>query len=103
MVTVTFKFNKEKLKKYGKTEDEMLEPIKELMEHYDVEEVAHGVFRKDGYYGMDVIDLPLMYIRKHLEYLDYLDEWIMDVDGKFEDCKEGMISYYKKWHPEKLK
>ena len=51
---------------------------------------------------MDVIDLPLLYIRKHLEYLDALDIWTMEIDGKVEDCKAGMISYVRR-HPEMLK
>ena len=102
MVTVTLKFNEEKLKKIGRTADEMLEPIRKLMEQNDVEEVSAGYFRKDGCYDMDALILPLKYIRKHMDYLKYLDEWMLDVDGDIEDCKAEMISYARR-HPEMLK
>lgn len=95
MVTVTLKFNEEKLKNLGRTVDEMLEPIRESMKSYDVEEVEPGVFRKTGRDGLVVLDCPLIYIRKHLDYLDYLDDWLLNVDGRVEDCKAELISYNK--------
>ena len=103
MVTVTLRFNEEKLEKLCRTVDEMLEPIRESMKSYDVEEVEQGVFRKTGRDAMVVIDWPLLYIRKHLDYLEYLDDWLLNVDGDIEDCKAETISYYRKRHPEKLK
>ena len=103
MVTVTLRFNEEKLKNMGRTTDEMLEPIRESMKSYDVEEVEQGVFQKTGRDGLVVLDCTLDYMDDHPEYLDYLDDWLLNVDGDIEDCKAGMISYYRKWHPEKLK
>ena len=103
VVTTTFRFKEEKLKELGKSVDEMLDPIRETLKNDDVEEVEQGVFRKTGRDAMVVIDWPFLYIRKHLDYLDYLDDWLLNVDGDIEDCKAEMISYYRKWHPEKLK
>lgn len=92
MVTVTLRFNEEKLKNLGRTVDEMLEPIRESMKSYDVEEVEPGVFRKTGRDGLVVLDCPLIYIRKHL---DYLDDWLLNVDSRVEDCKAELNSYNK--------
>ena len=38
MVTVTLKFNEEKLKNMGRTTDEMLEPIRKTLAHFHIEE-----------------------------------------------------------------
>ena len=103
MVTVTLRFNEEKLNKLGRTVDEMLEPIRKTLAHFHIEEIEQGVFRKTGRDALVVLDCPLRYIRKHLDYLDYLDDWLLNVDGNIEDCKAETISYYRKRHPEKLK
>ena len=42
MVTVTLRFNKEKLKKLGRTVDEMLEPIRKTLAHFHIEEIEQG-------------------------------------------------------------
>ncbi len=103
IATTTFRFKEEKLKELGKSVDEMLSPIRESMKKYDVEEIEQGVFRKTGRDALVVLGCPLRYIRKHLDYLDYLDDWLLNVDGNIEDCKAETISYYRKRHPEKLK
>ena len=95
MPTVTFKFNKEKLKEYGKTEDELLNPFREALKPWTVSEIASGVFQKDGKDALVILDFPLMYIRKNLYYLQLLDEWTLDIDGDIENCKEELINYYR--------
>jgi hypothetical protein len=42
MVTVTLKFNEEKLKNRGRTVDEMLEPIRKTLAHFHIEEIEQG-------------------------------------------------------------
>ena len=42
MVTVTLRFNEEKLKKLGRTVDEMLEPIRKTLAHFHIEEIEQG-------------------------------------------------------------
>ena len=101
VVTVTFRFKEEKLKELGKSVDEMLEPIRESLENHDVEEIEQGIFRKTGREGLMVLTFPLMYIRKHLDYLDYLDDWLLNVDGDVEDCKAELISYERN-HPDEF-
>ena len=92
MVTVTLRFNEEKLKNLGRIVDEMLEPIRESMKSYDVEEVEQGVFQKTGRDGLVVLDCTLDYMDDHPEYLD---DWLLDIDGEIEDCKAELISYNK--------
>jgi len=96
MVTVTFKFNEEKINKLGKKVDELLYPFREMAKEYNINEIQYGVFCKDGDEDMDALILPLKYIRKHLGYIDILDEWTLDVDGEIEDCKAEMISYWER-------
>ena len=95
MPTVTFKFNKEKLKEYGKTEDELLNPFREALKPWTVSEIAPGVFQKDGKDALVILDFPLMYIRKNLYYLQLLDEWKLDIGGHIENCKEELINYHR--------
>ena len=42
VVTVTLKFNEEKLKNRGRTVDEMLEPIRKTLAHFHIEEIEQG-------------------------------------------------------------
>ena len=95
MVTVTLTFNEDKLKNLGRTAEEMLEPIRESMKSYDVEEVEQGVFQKTGREGLVVLDCALDYMDEHPEYMDYLDDWLLNIDGDVEDCKAELISYNK--------
>lgn len=67
------------------------------MKNYDVEEIAQGVFRKTGREGLVVLHFPRTYIRKHMDYLEYLDDWLLNVDGKVENCKAEMISYARRY------
>ena len=60
MVTATYIFNEEKVIAAGKTVEEMMAPIRQMLLENGAEEIAPGVFCKDGFYAMDVIDLPLI-------------------------------------------
>ena len=83
MVTLKFVFNQEKLKQAGKTEEELLQPMREHAKKYDIAEPEHGFFVKDGEDAMCVIGMFIPEItRKDVNYLDYLD----DIDGEVEDC-----------------
>ena len=95
MVRVSFKFSAEKVKAAGRTEEELLEPFREKLKPYGVQEVSPGVFQKEGKDGLVVLDFPLDHIEENLFYLQLLDEWILDIDGDVEDCKEELISYYR--------
>ena len=87
MVTLKFVFNQEKLKQAGKTEEELLQPMREPAKKYDIAEPEHGIFVKDGVDALGVIGMFIPEItRKDVHYLDYLDEWTFDVDGEVEDC-----------------
>ena len=74
MVTLKFVFNQEKLKQAGKTEEELLQPMREHAKKYDIAEPEHGFFVKDGEDAMCVIGMFIPEItRKDVHYLDYLD------------------------------
>lgn len=87
MVTLTFDFDKEKLARAGKTEDEMLEPMRAHARKYGIEEVTHGVFQKDGEDAMCQIGMFVVEkTREDTRYVSYLNTWLFDVNGDIEDC-----------------
>lgn len=97
MVTLTFKFNKDKVREAGKTEDELLQPMREHAKKYDIEETEYGVFSKDGEDALCVLTMFVTrYTSMNLDYISYLDEWTLDVDGEKEDCIKEIFQLYKK-------
>ena len=95
MVTATYIFNEEKVIAAAKTVEEMMAPIRKMLLENGAEEIAPGVFQKDGKDALVILDFPLMYIRKNLYYLQLLDEWTLDIGGHIENCKEELINYYR--------
>ncbi len=97
MVSLKFVFNQEKLQKAGKTEDEMLTPMREHAAKYGIDEPKPGFFEKDG---VNALCILTMYVvdktNQDKTYIDYMDEWILDVDGEKEDC----IKELKEWDME---
>lgn len=94
MVTLKFVFNQERLKQAGKTEDEMLQPMREHAAKYGIAEPAPGFFEKDG---EDALCVLTMYVinktKQDKSYMDYLDEWTLDVDGEKEDCIKELMEW----------
>ncbi|MFR7716309.1 MAG: hypothetical protein ACLU09_08380 [Clostridium sp.] len=96
MVTLKFVFNQEKLKQAGKTEEELLQPMREHAKKYDIAEPEHGFFVKDGEDAMCVIGMAVPDITDaNPHYIDYMDEWTFDVDGEVEDCIEETKKWWK--------
>lgn len=96
MVTLRFVFNQDKLKQAGKTEDEMLALMREHAKKYEIAEPEPGFFVKDGEDALCVIGMYIPKItRKDVHYLDYLDEWTLDVDGEKENCIEESRSWIR--------
>ena len=96
MVTLKFVFNQEKLKQAGKTEEELLQPMREHAKKYDIAEPEHGFFVKDGKDAMCVIGMAVPDITDaDPHYIDYMDEWTFDVDGEVEDCIEETKKWWK--------
>lgn len=97
MTTLKFVFNKEKVAAAGTTEDALLAPMREHAAKYGIEETAHGFFSKDGEDAMCVITMFVdRHTRTHLDYVSYLNEWTLDVDGEEEDCIDNTLRWYKR-------
>lgn len=96
MTTLRFVFDKEKVVAAGKTEDELLAPMREHATRYGIDEPEYGFFTKDGEDAMCVIT---MFVANHtaqnLDYVSYLKEWTLDVDGDVEDCIEETLDWYR--------
>jgi len=86
MVTVTLKFNDEKLKKLGRTVDEMLEPIRKTLAHFHIAEIAQGVFHSESDDGTIVQGVTLKFMLHYSSYLQFLDSWTVEADGVKETC-----------------
>ena len=94
MVILTFVFNKEKIASAGKTEEELLQPMREHAAKYGINEIEHGVFAKDGERALaSLIKFIPQITTKDKEYINFLDEWTINVDGEKEDC----IREARKW------
>lgn len=100
MVTLTFVFNQEKVASAGSTEDELLYPMREHAKKYGISEDEYGVFSKDGEDALCVLTMVIPKItQNNREYLDFLKEWTLDVDGETEDC----IKESREWFEEHQK
>lgn len=96
MTTLKFIFNKEKVAAAGTTEDALLAPMLEHAAKYGIEETEYGVFSKDGEDAMCVITMFVdRHTRSHLDYVSYLSEWTLDVDGEEEDCIDNTLRWYQ--------
>ena len=91
MVTLTFDFNEDRVMEAGHTTDELLAPMREHAKKYGIDEVEYGVFAKDGINALAAI--AKFVVNVSLDYLDYLNTWMMNVDGEVEDCKSSILKY----------
>lgn len=88
MVTLTFDFNMDKVWEAGYTTDELLAPMREHAKKYGIDEVEYGVFAMDGINALAAIGKYAVSVSP--DFVDYLDNWILNVDGKEEDCIEAL-------------
>lgn len=96
MVSLRFVFNQDKLKQAGKTEDEMLQPMREHAAKYRIAEPEPGFFTKDGEDAVCVLSMAVPRItNSNPAYLDYLSKWTLYVDGEEEDCIKETIEWKK--------
>lgn len=87
MVTLSFVLDKEKVAAAGKTEDELLAPMREHARKYNIVETENGVFSKDGEDAYCVIGMFIPEIvEEDPEYISFLEKWTFNVDGDEEDC-----------------
>ena len=100
MVTLTFVFNKNKIKKYGYTEDALLQPMREHAQKYGISEEKNGVFSKNGEDALCVLSMFIPEITHETpQYVGFLDEWTLDVDGEREDCIAATYRWFDKYEP----
>lgn len=100
MVSLKFIFNEEKLKASGYTEDELLQPMREHAEKYNIKEEEKGYFSKDGDDALCVLSMFIPdIVDKNPEYIGFLDEWELDVDGEKEDCIQETYEWYRENEP----
>lgn len=97
MTTLRFVFDKEKVAAAGKTEDELLAPMREHAAKYDIDEPEPGFFTKDGEDAMCVITMAVpMIVENDPDYINYLEIWPLNVDGDDEDCIVSSVQWLRK-------
>lgn len=96
MVTLTFVFNKNKVRSTGHTEEELLAPMREHAKKYGISENEYGVFSKSGEDALCVVGMFVPDITSENPwYVNLMDEWTLDVDGEKEDCIEATHRWIK--------
>ena len=95
MITLTFDLNREKMAQDGITEDDMLNPMREYAEKYNINEIRKGVFEKSDEHGMCLF---MKYAIEQCEeinihYIDYFNTWILrdDEEPEGEDVSKEML------------
>lgn len=101
MVSLTFVFNKDKVEKAGYTEDELLQPMREHAKKYGISEDDYGVFSKEGEDALCVVSMFIPdIVELHPEYIGYLNEWTLDVNGEKENCIKETYEWYQENRPQ---
>ena len=96
MGKLTFVFNQEKLKKYGKDEAILLKPIRDMAKEYGIEEIDHGVFQMMGNNAFAVLGGFVADITdQDHSYVGLLDKWELEVGGMVDDCIADTLEWYK--------
>lgn len=99
MTTLKFVFDKEKVESAGKTEDELLAPMREHAAKYGIDEPEYGFFTKDGEDAMCVITMAVpMIVENDPDYINYLKKWPLNVDGDNEDCIDSSVRWLRENH-----
>lgn len=94
VITLTFKFDKNKLNQSGYTDDELLLPMRQHAKRYGITERNNGVFSKDGVDALCDLTMFVPYFVKTFPgYFALLKEWTLDIDGEKEDCIKEMTEW----------
>ncbi len=96
MGTLTFVFNKDKLKKIGKTEAALLKPIRDIAKEYGIEEIQNGVFQMTGDNAFAILGGFVADITdQDHTYVGLLDKWELEVGGMIDDCIADTLEWYR--------
>jgi hypothetical protein len=95
MVTLLFDFDKDKLAEKSKTEDELLVDFREYARKQGITEKTKGFFVMEGENALALFGkFVVKYSYANPDYIDYFNEWLMDVDGDLEDCADTMRNIF---------
>ena len=96
MGKLTFVFNQKKLKESGKTENIMLQPIRDIAGEYGIKEIGHGVFEMPGNNAFAILGGFVVNITdQDHSYVGFLDKWELEVGGMVDDCIADTLEWYR--------
>ena len=96
MVTMTINFKEEKLKELGYTAEQLLGQFDEYCSANDILKPQLNVFEKDGIHALADISKIIFEIEKNVWFLNLLDKWYWNIDGKIEDILEDAYYWSKR-------
>lgn len=89
MVTILFDFNEEKAEQYGYNLNEVVSEVRTYFKRNGAHETKHLFFELEGEDAMCIAtSLVVDIIRKDHNFVNVMNEWILNVDGEEEDCIE---------------
>ena len=96
MGKLTFVFNNEKLRSAGKTEDEMLQPMRVYSRDNGIKETSNWVFELNsdsafallGGFVADITD-------EDRSFVTFLEKWTLEINGTTDDCIQDTLEWYK--------
>lgn len=95
MVTLTFEFNEDKVKDKGTSVKEIMKPIREYLFSYGAKEIEPYKFETKGENAVSIFtSLVLKITKSDIEFIDLLDNWILDSEGEISDCIEDTRKWY---------
>ncbi len=99
MVSLTFEFNEEIIKKDEVSKADLLKEMRSYAAENNIKEIKYGVFEKNGDDALaTILNIATKLIRENSSYMEYIKKMELDVDGEKEDC----IKETKEWLAEKM-
>ena len=91
MMKMTFVFDNNRLQQIGKSPDEVIQPMRDHAQKWNITEVAPYQFEKDGKDALcDLFMFIPRILKKDKDYYTYFSKWYVEQNGEFfEDCIEG--------------
>jgi len=96
MVTMIINFNERKLNEVGTTVELLLQPFEEHCRKHQIARLKVNIFEKDGKHALALIGIIMCQISENDTYLELMDSWYWDVDGKREDLLKGALKWKEK-------
>lgn len=95
MVTLTFRFNEDKVTNKEASVVEIMKPIRKYLFSYGAKEIGPYKFEAEGENAVSIFtSLVLKITKTDIEFINLLDAWVLDAEGEISDCIEDTKRWY---------